>query len=257
MHELIDTNPNLEIQENEFKRLLGYPENYELEGRSLELANWTRQWYNKNGKPWIYAFQINDLDFTGGKLKIGGIELASQKFRDLLVQAKAFSAMIVIVSAGEECEKKANQFWSEGKPDEYFFLEIFGSAVVEHLVASVGAQFCYWAEENDLGILPHYSPGYFGWEVTDQIHLFDLIKDKGEYKLPGEIRIFETGMLYPKKSMIAVFGISNHLNKEGNLAGYIPCQNCAMFSCKYRRNPYNKSLRQVENVTQLQPHKRK
>ena len=38
----------------------------------------------------------------------------------------------------------------EEKPDEYFFLEIFGSAVVEHLVAGMGARLCGWAEARAL-----------------------------------------------------------------------------------------------------------
>lgn len=257
MHELIDTNPNLDVQEDEFKRLLGYPENHELKGRARELADWTRQWYNENGKPWIYASKVDDLDFAEGKLKIGGTELASRKFRDMLKQGYAFCAMIVIASAGEECEKKAHQYWIEGKPDEYFFLEVYGSAVVEHLVVSAGAKFCYWAEENSLSILPHYSPGYPGWEVTDQKHLFNLIKFKSGQKLPGVLEVFETGMLYPKKSMFAVFGISKSLNIQPKLSELIPCQSCAMFSCGYRKIPYKKPPRQVENISQLQPQKRK
>ncbi len=38
-------------------RLLGYPRDFELEGRPRELAEWARAWYAENARPWIYAAQ--------------------------------------------------------------------------------------------------------------------------------------------------------------------------------------------------------
>jgi len=43
--ELLDIAPNADVQASEFKRLLGYPVDYALEGRALELATWAREWY--------------------------------------------------------------------------------------------------------------------------------------------------------------------------------------------------------------------
>jgi len=51
MFELIDTHPDSSVQESEYKRLLGFPGDYVLEGRSRELADKTRQWYAQNGRP--------------------------------------------------------------------------------------------------------------------------------------------------------------------------------------------------------------
>ena len=45
-------------------------------------------------------------------------------------------------------EKQARQ---EEKPDEYFFLETFGSAVVEHLITVAGARLCAWADVRGAG----------------------------------------------------------------------------------------------------------
>ena len=67
------------------------------------------------------------------------------------------------------------QLWREEKPDEYFFLEMYGSAVVEHLVASAGARLCAWAEERGMAVLPHYSPGYPEWDIADQPRLLQLV----------------------------------------------------------------------------------
>jgi len=41
-------------------------------------------------------------------------------------------------SAGHALDERTAELWREGKPDEYFFTAIYGSAVVEHLVAGTG-----------------------------------------------------------------------------------------------------------------------
>ena len=253
MKELIDIAPDVNVIEAEYIRLLGYPSGYELKERSCELADWAREWYKENGKPWVYAVMTDELDFSNETLKINNVEFVSKKFRDQLADAGADSVMLVAVSAGKELEDKSRQLWQEGKPDEYFFLEVYGSAVVEHLVTNTGARFCAWAEENNKAILPHYSPGYPGWNITDQIHLLELIKQNRLNDLPGEMSVFETGMLNPKKSLLAVFGITKNISRVKKLTDLIPCESCSLLSCQYRRKPYSHPLKQIENVQQLQP----
>ena len=253
MKELVDLNFNIDVSQAEYNRLLGYPMSYDLIGRGHELVVWARQWYHENGKPWVHAIEIDDIDFSGENLKIGGVEFTSKKLRDQFAEAQVLNSVHVIVSAGKECEEKAQKLWNEGKPDEYFFLEVFGSAVAEHLVTIIRARLCSWAEENDLTILPHYSPGYLGWNMLDQKRIFDLIVLKTTNCLPGEIKVYETGMLNPKNSMVAVFGITKNTNKARKYSELIPCETCSMYSCQYRRVPYKHSLNQIESVRQLQP----
>ena len=57
MNELINKHPDINVQETEYIRLLGFPQDYELEGRSLELADWARDLYTKIGRPWIYGIK--------------------------------------------------------------------------------------------------------------------------------------------------------------------------------------------------------
>ena len=253
MNELIDTNPDINVRESEYKRLLGYPIDYELSGRAKELAEWARQWYMGNGKPWVYAVKTDELDIQNGRFRINGVKFTSKKLRDQLAKGKVHSAFIAAISAGKECEVKSHQLWQEGKPDEYFFLEIFGSAVVEHLVTNTGARFCAWADEQNLAILPHYSPGYAGWDVSEQAKLNELIFQKKINHLSGKLEVLETGMLNPKKSLLALFGISPDLNKIKNLSELIPCNTCSLLSCQYRRATYKHPRKQIEDVSKLQP----
>src|SRR2546430_291291 len=131
--------------------------------------------------------------------------------------------MMLAVSAGKECEEKARQLWQEGKPDEYFFIEVFGSAVVEHLVTSAGARICAWAEQNGMVALPHYSPGYSGWDVAEQTRFFDALRPHNGKSLPGEIHVMESGMLRPKKSLLALIGMTQHVERVKRSRNLIPC----------------------------------
>ena len=253
MKELIDIKPNINVLEAEYKRLLGYPHHYELKDRSRELADWAREWYNKNGKPWIYAIRIDDVDFSNERLKINDIEFSSQKLYNQLIKANANSVMLAAVSSGRECEEMSSQLWRENKPDEYFFLEIYGSAVTEHLITNAGAKLCAWADENNLAVLPHYSPGYPGWNITEQNKLLKLIEQNNKHDLPGKIEVLETGMLKPKKSLLALFGFTTEIEKVRKLSGMIPCETCSFQGCQYRRTTYKYSRKQVEDVSKLQP----
>ncbi len=79
MIELLDTQPEANVQEAEYKRLLGYPGHYELTDRSRELAEWAKHWYAENGKPLIYARQAERLDISNGRLRLDGVDFFLDK----------------------------------------------------------------------------------------------------------------------------------------------------------------------------------
>jgi hypothetical protein len=246
MFSLVETNPTVEIQESEYQRLLGYPKNYLLEGRALELANEAQAWFSKHGRPWICAREIPALELKGGSACIGGIEFSSRKLREILSEARAHSSLLVAVSAGKECEEHARQLWNEGKPDEYFFLESYGSAVVEQLIMVASSRICAWADENKMAALPHFSPGYSGWDIVEQIPLWSLFQKSFAGEFPGELEVLESGMLRPKKSLLAVIGLTRDLENARRFQKLIPCESCALPDCHYRRAPYKRLRPQME-----------
>lgn len=252
MFELIENNPPVSVQESEYQRLLGYPKNHTPTGRSRELADAARQWFSENGRPWIHVREIDALKATGEQLIIGGEEFSSRQLRDSFAEAQAHSAMLVAVSAGRECEERARQLWQEARPDEYFFLEVLGSAVVEHLVTVASGRICSWADQNGMAALPHYSPGYSGWDIAEQTKLWALIRQNSGHDLPGALEVMETGMLRPKKSLLAVIGVTRDLEKARRFARLIPCEGCSLSGCRYRRAPYKHALPQIEDIHRLQ-----
>jgi hypothetical protein len=252
MFEVLDTQPDVQVQESEYKRLLGYPEHHPLSGRALELARWARDWYGQHGRPWVYACETGAFELMNRSLSIQGREFASKHLHDQFAQAEAANGIMVVVSAGSECEETARRLWNEEKPDEYFFLEIFGSAVVEHLITFTGARICAWAEPKGMAVLPHYSPGYSGWDVSDQVKLFDLLRNGNGHQFPQEIQVKESGMLQPKKSLLALFGLTRRLDRVQSIRDLVPCENCSYPNCQYRRAPFKCALVQLEDVRRLQ-----
>lgn len=252
MFEVIDTHPEVEVQEAEYKRLLGYPRDHYLEGRPRELAQWARSWYKTHGRPWIYGRQVTSLEVEKDRIRIEGTSFISSKLVEQFTDAQATGAFVVAVSAGAECETMARKLWDEDKPDEYFFLETYGSAVVEHLIARASFRICEWADQRKLSVLPHYSPGYPGWDISNQGELHRTIMNSHQSRLAADVKVLDTGMLSPKKSLLAVFGVTPHLDKVEHLSNLIPCQICSLPSCQYRRVPYKNPIPRIESVGQAQ-----
>ena len=239
--ELASTLPDVNVLQEEYVRLLGFPRGWQLEGRSLELADWARDWYAKNGHPWIYARQVDTFEIAGDSIRIDGTTFTSKRLKDTLQQAEAHSVILVAVGAGPEAEEESRRRWVDEKPDEYFFLEIFASAVVEHLITSAGARLCDWAENHDMAVLPHYSPGYPEWDIAEQPLLLELMQRTRKQPFPANVEVFDTGMLRPKKTLLAVFGLTRHADRLRRLTELVPCENCSFGPCQYRRAPYRRT----------------
>ena len=242
--------PGVEVRPEEYVRLLGYPKGRVLEGRAEELANWAKDWYAAHGKPWIYARQAANFEISGDSIYIDGVQFVSKRLRSTLEQAKAESVALVAVGAGREIEEEAARRWEEEKPDEYFFLEIFGAAVVEHLTTLAGAKLCDWAEQRGMAVLSHYSPGYAEWDVAEQGRLLGLIKQGEQEPFPFEIDALDSGMLRPRKALVAVFGLTRHTERLRRLTDLVPCENCSFSPCRYRRAPHRRNAQALGDGVQ-------
>lgn len=236
--ESFDTRPDYNVQEVEYHRLLGWPSGHTPSDRGRELAAWARAWYAEHGRPWIYLRRV-PLQLDADTLRLDGVAFASPRLHQHLRDQGAEGALLLAVSAGAECEEHARRLWEEGRPDEYFFLEVFGSAVVEDLVARLNGRLCGVAGTEGLAAIPHYSPGYSGWDVAEQNKLFALISHGLTRPFPGPLEVLASGMLRPKKSLLAVFGLAPAARvATGPGTSATPCERCGFSPCTYRRAPY-------------------
>jgi len=237
MTEWIDTHPVVDVPLAEYQRLLGYPRGHEMNGRPQELAEWALAWYAANGHPWSYAREAKPAQSSltdGESVAIEGVVFESSGLRRHFARFAAEGAVLAAFSAGPDLEHEANRLWRDEKPDEYYFLEVLGAAVVERLAAMTGARLCAWAERNAAAVLPHYSPGYPDWDIAQQPRLLALLR--GGATLPGPLEALASGALRPKKSLLAVFGLTRHADVRP-LTDVLTCQSCSLASCQYRRRP--------------------
>jgi hypothetical protein len=229
--EWADGAPPVNVSDERFARLLGYPRGHQLSGRPRELAEQAREWHAAHGRPWIYARQAERIEARAGALEIESVAFSSRHILRNFVLGEANGGVLAAVSAGPELEQEAQRLWREDKPDEYYFYEIYGSAVVEALIEAAGARLCGWAEGLGLAVLPHYSPGYDGWDVGEQARLLALVGAR----LPSPIEALDSGALRPTKSQLAVFGLAPWTDKVRRLTELVPCYNCTLANCAYRR----------------------
>ena len=232
---LLDVAPDTAVQDTEYVRLLGYPRGHVLADRALELARLARTWYAEHGRPWTYVRRSRSLDIEGNIVVIDGEAFTSGRLARTLRDAGADSVALVALSAGPELERKAADRWQAAAPDEYYFLEVLGSAMVEHLVMMAGARLCATADVEGHAVLPHYSPGYPEWNIADQGRLLALtMRDAIAHPLEA----LDSGMLRPKKSLLAVFGLTRSTERVPLLTSLLPCQCCSLPRCQYRRAAY-------------------
>jgi hypothetical protein len=84
-----------------------------------------------------------------------------------------------------------------------------------------------------MAVLPHYSPGYPGWDVAEQSSLLDLFGGAGT--IPGNLEALESGALRPKKSLLAVFGLTRQTQGVPRLTEMVACESCSLPACEFRR----------------------
>lgn len=192
-----------EVSDELYKRFLRFPPRRPLEGPLLENACWAREWYAQHGKPWVCGARLPLVMRSAGSVGVGGVDfecpVLGQRF------GQAAYAVILAVSAGPEAETEAAGRWAADEPDRYFFLESYAGAVVAALLAEESKRL--QAEFAPDKLLPFYCPGYPGWPVTDATPLLALLASTGV--IPGVLKTLESGMLWPKKSQLALFGLQS------------------------------------------------
>ena len=241
---------SINVPESEYQRLLGLPPDFEMaqDEPVAQRARWARQWYGEHGQPWVRSRRVERLEIRDDHIALDGCVLASEVLREKMRRSQTQVAILIAVSAGPQAERQARQLWENDEPDKYFFLETYASAVVESLVTSTSAQLCHWADERGLAVLPHYSPGYQGWDLKDQHALFRLFQINGAAPFAGRLTIMPSGMLNPKKSLLALFCLAPKLAVSEPLTDLIPCRQCSFTPCAYRRVPYVQQPYHVEGV---------
>jgi hypothetical protein len=193
------------------------PRLVESAGRALEEGNLLLQ-------PRVVARRLLIEDLQHERLKLEGNGRLSG---GLLAEhmGGAQEVVIVLCTVGEALECRAAEVSIED-PVYGLALDGVGSAGVEALANAACALFEEEATKEDCQVTIPLSPGMVGWPVEQgQPQIFDLL-DASEVG----VRLTESMMMVPRKSLTFVLGIGKEL-----MAGGRTCDYCSLKeTCRYQ-----------------------
>ena len=146
----------------------------------------------------------------------------------IINQLKGANHLIIgVVTIGDFLEKRVSELFSQGEYLRALALDAVGSVAVEDFSQKVRNLARQEVIEQDFQTSRHFSPGYSGWDVSQQEVIFKIIPaDKIGVKLTKGY------MMLPQKSLSWVIGVGKKVSKSFSEDNY--CKNCQFKPCKYR-----------------------
>jgi hypothetical protein len=138
---------------------------------------------------------------------------------------KAEKAALFVCTAGEGVSKWSKELMSEGDLMKGYVVDVVGSEIVDKAMDKIQNILESDMKKNGLGITDRYSPGYCDWQVSEQHKLFSFFPDNF-----CNIRLSETSLMYPIKSVSGIIGIGKNAEKKG-----YTCDFCKIKDCIYRQ----------------------
>ncbi|MBA7498021.1 hypothetical protein ES704_00755 [subsurface metagenome] len=148
--------------------------------------------------------------------------------KSIIKQLNGASHLLVgVVTIGDFLEKKVSELFSQGEYPRALALDAVGTVAVEDFSREVRKFARQEVTEQGLKTSRHFSPGYGGWDVSQQKIIFKNI--------PAEnigVRLTKGCMMVPQKSLSWVIGAGKEMiisSEEGN-----NCENCHSKCCNYK-----------------------
>jgi hypothetical protein len=175
-------------------------------------------------QPRVITRRLRVEDLRHGQLKLEGDGRLSG---GLLAQhmGGAQEVVLVLCTVGEALEQRTAEI---SKEDAVYGLALdgVGSAGVEALANAACALFEEEATKEECQATIPLSPGMVGWPVEQgQPQIFDLL-DAGEI----DVRLTESMMMIPRKSLTFVLGMGRELNSGGRTCDYCSLKE----TCRYQ-----------------------
>jgi len=138
---------------------------------------------------------------------------------------KSESVALFMCTAGEEIGKRSRKYMHERDLLRGYIYDVVGSETAEAAADLMQDDLVKSAAESGLKITNRYSPGYCGWNVSEQHKLFSLVP----YNFCG-IRLTESALMDPVKSVSGIIGIGSNVKSNP-----YTCRMCDMKDCIYRK----------------------
>jgi len=155
-------------------------------------------------------------------------ELVFRFSKSIINQLKGASRLLVgVVTIGDFLEKKVSELFSQGEYPRALALDAVGTVAVEDFSREVRKLACQEVKEQGFKTSRHFSPGYGGWEVSQQEIIFKSILTDNI-----GVRLTKGYMMLPQKSLSWIIGVGEEMiisSEEDN-----NCGNCQYKCCNYK-----------------------
>lgn len=153
------------IEERRFFGQLGAAGQIAPAWRRLRQAAAT--WFEESATPWSMA-QWVDVEPGLDGVRIRQTTFRSSTLADGFAAAGVRRMLLVAATAGAQVDAEVAHRFATGRPDEAVFLATHAAVVVEALRQRQ-------LDGAGVGLLPHYAPGYAGWDLHDLGPLLDCL----------------------------------------------------------------------------------
>lgn len=137
---------------------------------------------------------------------------------------------IFVCTAGDKIGNWSKQLMADGDLMKGYVADAVGSEVVETAMDKIQNLLeKNMTGEKSCGITNRYSPGYCGWDVSEQHKLFRLLPENY-----CGVKLTESALMDPIKSVSGIIGIGKEVKKND-----YSCNRCDMKNCIYRDKHIN------------------
>ena len=175
------------------------------------------------------GFMNDHAGSMDGHLVLGdGTVFGSPNLSAALANASQMCCFVATVGPGVDIAVK--ECFAANRHADAFILDTLGSMAAEALIDGFHKDFERECRSRGQGVTLRFSPGYCDWDITDQIHLFSLFKEKH----PADVELTESCLMSPSKSISGVFGMLP-AKLGSDIEKYNPCKSCRQPRCRARR----------------------
>lgn len=144
-----------------------------------------------------------------------------------LIESEYFG--IFVSSIGIRFDEWTRKLFDTGEFDLGYIADLIGSELAEAAANEVEKKIVEKASEQRLNCTNRLSPGYCGWNVSEQQKLFSLLPENF-----CDVSLTESSLMIPMKSISGIIGIG----KSVEIKPY-PCATCNFTDCFKKRNLKN------------------
>lgn len=169
---------------------------------------------------WIKRVEKARIHLEGGPVLISAKMARTMRDCDALI--------CFVATVGGKLQNELSRLSENGSMSEAYILDAVASVGVEQLVDRFHKEMGSFFRNEGRGVSLRFSPGYCDWPITEQRKVFSLVDGQ-----TIGVRLHDSCLMEPSKSVSGVFGITTHHQKEDS--AFNPCSICKKTDCIARR----------------------